>query len=179
MTNRTFPNTLSKSVRGLGFIVALVSWCLSTSSETHAPPSPENALIKLSRTRCYGSCPSYSVEVNAAGEVKFHGFHFVKSEGLHIRNIPPEKVSALVNEIVSAGFMDLTQKEVDECPDSWTDSPTAHLLVKFNGNENTIKHYHGCRGKDLYQTLIDLESRVDEVLETEIWIKGPPFVKGQ
>lgn len=158
----------------LVLISSLLSSCGDPNSLQVEFTEPDDILIRLSRTQCYGSCPVYTVEVTSSGEVRFTGYRYVEALGLHIEKIPAEAVTALAKEISNSGFMEITQEEVDECPSFGTDSPTALLKVQIGSTKNTIKHYLGCFGKPVHTTLWQLGQRVDETLNTSIWIKGQP-----
>lgn len=41
------------------------------------PAEPAGFSMQLSRSGCYGTCPSYSVVIHGDGKVEFHGKHYV------------------------------------------------------------------------------------------------------
>lgn len=132
---------------------------------THGDP-----VIQLRRTRCFGTCPAYTVKVTGDGSVIFKGFHYVRAFGYRSGQIAPDALEALAMEAVSEGFMELTQEQVDDCREIFTDAPSAFLTVRADGRENSIEHYHGCRGREIHEMLTRLERRVDEVLQTSKWV---------
>jgi hypothetical protein len=156
-----------------GFVIstALLAGCTEHASKPEAETGVE--FIRLSRTTCFGMCPVYTVEVSSKGVVHYEGELFVHQEGERSGSIEIKEVSDLGQEIIAAGFMDLTQEEVDECPEEWTDHPTAILTVRIDGRTKRISHYDGCEGSTLYDRLTKLEDRVDEVLQTAKWIEKP------
>jgi len=164
----------------LAFLLLLSFGCSDAQRETEAATpvssSPTAAVkvesIELSRTACYGSCPVYTVSVDASGEVHFEGEQYVAAEGERSSQLDAATIAALGEEILAAGFLEISQEQVDECPQMATDHPSAILTIRVDGQEHQIRHYHGCRGLDIYETLSALEDRVDEVLNTASWIKG-------
>src|SRR5262245_39804493 len=57
---------------------------------------PSDLLIKLERTQCDGSCPSYVVAIDAAGGVTWSGRDFVDCVGERHAQVPLSSVASLV-----------------------------------------------------------------------------------
>ena len=131
-----------------------------------------DAVIQLSRTVCFGVCPSYTVEVGVDGAVAFEGDEYVEARGLRCDSIEAEHVGKLVEAALRLGFMELTQAEVDECSGWWTDHPSVITTVNVDGRKKTIDYYLGCKNQ-VGKRLIQLADRIDLVLETARWV-GPP-----
>jgi hypothetical protein len=49
----------------------------TTSAATAAQHVPDDFVIKLERTSCFGECPVYSVNIDARGNVTYEGTKFV------------------------------------------------------------------------------------------------------
>ena len=64
-------------------------------AEAPPPPMPDDAVIELRRTRCYGTCPAYRVVIDARGHVSWEGEKFVRKEGKHAWDVAPEAVEPL------------------------------------------------------------------------------------
>lgn len=138
-----------------------------------APAPAQEVVVSLRRESCwFGKCPVYSVEARSDGWIEFQGHAHVAATGRHTAKVDPSLVARLAQEARDLGFLDLTQEEADDCPEYWTDNETVFLTVRIGDHENTIKHYHGCRGGDAGAMLESFEDRVDEVLFTARWVKG-------
>ena len=65
---------------------------------------PTDFSIKLSRSGCYGTCPSYSVVIHGDGKIEFHGGRYVSIPGDHQARIAPEAAARLLGRFRAAGF---------------------------------------------------------------------------
>src|SRR5262245_20437480 len=63
--------------------------------------------IRLERTSCYGSCPSYQVEIDGAGNVQYRGVDSVLARGSHHWTIPQDHVRALLALFQRADYFKL------------------------------------------------------------------------
>ena len=73
-------------------------------------PFPEkvdrNALeFQLERTRCFGSCPSYTVSIAGDGAVRYDGRALVLIPGHHTAQISPDAVTELIHQFQTANFL--------------------------------------------------------------------------
>jgi hypothetical protein len=58
---------------------------LRPSRRVAMPPYDQRFRIRLERGGCYGTCPAYSVDIAASGEVTFSGRDYVLVRGTHRR----------------------------------------------------------------------------------------------
>jgi hypothetical protein len=63
--------------------------------------------IRLERTGCYGSCPSYQVEIDGAGNVLYRGDEHVLARGQHRWTIPESGVRELLQLFRRADYFRL------------------------------------------------------------------------
>ncbi len=149
---------------------------------SNASEIPQNTIIKLSRTACFGACPIYTVTIDADGKIIYEGEKFVKKSGRVESHITQEQVKQLVAEIENADYFSLKDKYTDRsdgCPTNWTDSPAAITTIRLGEREKTIVHDYGCTERDkggesgrVYpHELYELESKIDEIVNTKQWIK--------
>lgn len=142
---------------------------------------PQNMMIKLARNYCSGTCPVYEVTVYADGKVVFEGKQNVKTQGKAEDQIGQEQVKQLIAEVEKAAYFSLNDKyknDRDGCTTSLTDKPSVNISIRFGGKEKTIDHYYYCReegkeinfGKVYPQPLYQLESKIDEIVNTKQWI---------
>lgn len=124
-------------------------------------------MISLERTACLGTCPVYTVQVDESGIVRYQGEMHVATHGTRMAKIPLADVMSLMNELLEAGFMEMTWG----CPQLSTCSSTAITIMRIDGREKVTRHYYGCEGDEVLEVLTKLEARIDEVLGTATWIE--------
>jgi len=123
--------------------------------------------ITLTRTRCYGMCPSYRVEIHGDGKVLYEGQGFVAVMGSHRGSIPKESVVELVNAFHDADYYSLQGEYV------WgaTDLPTYETSIEIDGRLKKVKDYAGWQiGMPL--AVSKLESEIDRLADTDRWTRG-------
>lgn len=127
--------------------------------------------ITLSRSMCFGACPSYKVDIAGDGTVTWTGERNVAVIGTRTATIPKEDVAALYEAFVKADFM--TLKDSYRAP--ITDLPEYRVGIRFDGHEKTVLDYMG-QGAGMPAAVSDLEKLIDKTAGTEKWIKAaePP-----
>jgi len=145
--------------------------------------APKETVITLERSQCFGTCPSYKLTVYGDGPVVYEGRKFVKVEGTVNDSVTQEQLKQLVAEFERADYFSLRDTyfdATDGCPVYVTDNPTANTSLELGGRKKTVRHYYGCREKDEDRTvggiypkkLYDLESKIDEIVNTARWVEG-------
>ncbi|HEY2961565.1 MAG TPA: DUF6438 domain-containing protein [Pyrinomonadaceae bacterium] len=131
-------------------------------------------VIILERTACYGFCPVYKLTIYDDGKVLYEGKDFVKHKGKAQGQIKQSELEALVREFERIDYLNLAENYTDDpknCPEQWTDNPSAITSLNWKGKNKTVRHYYGCRGSNVLEQLTALESKIDEVVNTDQWIK--------
>ena len=133
---------------------------------------PDDLLMTLERTVCFGVCPNYKLTVKADGSVLFEGITHTETKGTAEGKISEEKVRQLLKEFKEADYFNLTGDY--DCYQV-TDNPSAVTSIQINGKNKSIRHYYGCeQGSDEFKKelakLKQLESKIDEIVETKRWI---------
>lgn len=131
---------------------------------------PDDFVIKLERTSCYGACPVYSVSVDAKGWVTYEGKKFVRVVGRQTDQIPVNRVAELVATVDRIRFFELDNqyrfiRNADGTTTSVTDLPTTLVTVTRGGQTKQIEDYIGAP-----ESLHQLEKAVDEAARTKRWI---------
>jgi Domain of unknown function (DUF6438) len=136
---------------------------LTSLTGSHAPPQavPEDFVIKLERTACYGQCPVYSASIDARGNVTYDGTSFVRVAGRQTGRIPISNVAALVATVERIRFFELD----DRYRQLITDLPTTFVTVTRDGHSKRIEDYFGAP-----KSLKDLERQIDDLAGTARWI---------
>lgn len=131
-------------------------------------------VITLERTACFGTCPIYKLTIFDNGRVLYEGKDFVKRKGKAEGRITKAALEKLVREFNQIDYLNLDDEYVSEgknCPEWWTDNPSAVTSLNWKHKQKTIRHYHGCRGSRILDQLTALENKIDEVVNTKRWIK--------
>jgi hypothetical protein len=156
----------------------LLTLAVFVSTSAQQKPIPEDTLITLQRSVCYGTCPDYKLTIQADGTVIFEGGEFVKVKGVARGHISPDDLRNLIAAFEAASYFSLNdtyETEKDGCAEVWTDNPTTITSIRINGKTKTISHYYGCQtgtGSAVYPNgLTYLETKIDQIVGTEKWIK--------
>jgi len=156
-------------------------WCLlvavglaTTPAPTAAQDVPNDFVIKLERTSCFGECPVYSVSIDAVGNVTYEGTKFVRVEGRQTDRIQVSRVAALLATAERIGFFDLrdqyrTIRNPDGTETIVTDLPTAFVTITGGGQSKRVEDYIGAP-----QALKQLEQLIDDTAGTKRWIRLDP-----
>jgi len=130
--------------------------------------------ITLERTACFGTCPMYKVTVTSDGTVTFNGQRFTKTTGVAKGKISREEFRQLVAEFEKIKYFSLPDSYTPGtpvCPQRITDMPSANTSISLKGKAKGVMHYYGCGDKGALAQLTALETKIDEVLGTQKWIK--------
>jgi ankyrin repeat protein len=124
-------------------------------------------VVKLMRTTCLGTCPSYQVEVHGDGTVLYQGNAYVAFSGKHECTISQDKVRELVNAFRQADYYSLRDEYV------WgaTDLPTYISSIEIDGHSKKVKDYAG-EYVGMPLTVSDVEGSIDRLSEVERWTAG-------
>ena len=142
------------------------------NSQNQSEGIPDDLLITLERTACYGTCPIYKLIIKADGSILFEGERFTKTKGKAEGEISKEKVRKLIEEFKKVDYFNLNGKY--DCY-QMTDNPSAVTSIQINGKKKSIDHYHGCGdGNDKFEKelskLTELENNIDEIVGTQKWV---------
>jgi hypothetical protein len=133
------------------------------------PPEPSRFSIQLSRSGCYGTCPSYSVVVHGDGKIEFHGKRYVAIPGDYQARIAPEAAERLLERFRAADFFGFK----DEYRAGVTDNPTYCLELVIGAKKKTIIDYVGT-WVGMPTSISELEDAVDEAAGTDRWVSTGP-----
>jgi hypothetical protein len=121
--------------------------------------------IRLSRSVCYGRCPSYTVTVSRA-EIIFDGDAFVAATGRHTDMVDANEVRKLAKKFVDADFYSMDP----EYRAGVTDNPTYTLSISIDGHSKKVTDYVGA-WVGMPAVINELEDDVDALAQTDRWIK--------
>ncbi|MBI1213155.1 MAG: hypothetical protein GC190_16950 [Alphaproteobacteria bacterium] len=140
--------------------------------QDYGQPFPEiedrsSLRIGLARTGCFGTCPSYRVEIDGDGKVTYQGGAFVAIPGEHHASIDRRAVDGLVERFRRARFFTL----LDDYTASITDNPTYVISIAFDGRTKSVKDYVGLVA-GMPDAVHDLEDAIDRAAGTNKWLYG-------
>ncbi|CAM0998998.1 ankyrin repeat domain-containing protein [Rhodanobacter sp. Root179] len=124
----------------------------------------DQVTISLSRSGCFGTCPSYEVSIHGNGKVDYEGVGDVDVQGKHSFSIPPADVAALVENARRADLWSMRTSYSALI----TDSPTYVLILKMGQQRHEIEDYVG-RMVGMPVSVGDFEEEVDRVGRTFEW----------
>ncbi len=121
--------------------------------------------MSLTRTPCFGSCRSYSIEVRGNGDVIYRGRSNVLITGEHHSKISLHEVENLLDAFRSADYLSLK----DDYSQSVTDAPAYSTTIEFDGLKKSVGDYVGA-GAGMPDVVTELEQKIDEIAGTEKWL---------
>jgi len=140
----------------------------------HDCPTPDEAtsptliqsgdFVELSRSGCYGTCPSYTVKVSEDGSVLWNGSGFVEAVGERHSTITPEAAHALLEQFLAPRFWALC----GGYDASVTDNPTMQVEARIGGRSKKVWNY----AESAPQFERTFEDAVDAAAETHVWRHG-------
>lgn len=121
----------------------------------------------LSRTGCYGTCPSYEVEVHGDGAVLYEGRSFVAITGSHRASVSSDVVAEMVEAFRAADYFSLQDKYM------WgvTDLPTYTTSISIDGKTKEVVDYAG-EHVGMPASVTKLEKALDRLSGVERWTRG-------
>ncbi len=158
--------------KAAAFTCLLMTSLLSQSpgAQEPAPSTLKAAVIKMSRTACFGTCPVYDLELDGSGSVTYVGKKFVRVVGKRTAHIDPAKVAELIRQFHAINFFGLqdsymTMRNPNGTETVVTDLPSTFLSLTIGGKQKQIEDYYGTP-----EELIDLEDQIDKLANTQQWL---------
>jgi hypothetical protein len=124
-------------------------------------PPPQDAIITLHRTMCFGTCPVYRITIYGTGEVVYQGYYFVRVKGPRTAYISQGQVRALVEEFAELDFFDLEDSYIVPA----TDLPSTILSLSVDGRSKTVDVYGGGAPPEFY----DLVKAIEDAVTVHRW----------
>lgn len=174
---------ITSYLRTLTFILLLVlglliSGCVAGVGTPTTNPTENvfsDLVITMERTACHGTCPIYKLAIRGDGTVTYEGQDFVQVKGQQTASLSLAQIQELVSAFEQASFFTL----MDYTHVNTTDSPTVITSITLNGQSKTVNHYYG--DSSAPQALFDLESKIDEITNSNQWtgsVTSPPEETG-
>jgi len=150
--------------------LALTICVSSAGTAIQTPPPAGDTMVTLERTACLGTCPVYTVSIDALGNVVYEGKRHVRVTGRQTARISPSRIADILERAERLRFFDLENQYLEaDYPDgskgTVTDLPTTIITLTHAGRSKRIVDYYGAPAG-----LTDLERLVDEVAGTRQWV---------
>jgi hypothetical protein len=131
---------------------------------------PRDTLVQLQRTSCLGTCPVYTVTIDARGGITYEGERSVRVFGRRTAQIAPSVVATLLARAEGIRFFDMRDDyRVIQYPNgsfgSPSDMPTQIVTVTANGRTKRVEDYVAAP-----DALREFEREIDEAAGTKRWI---------
>ncbi len=123
--------------------------------------------ISLTRSMCYGVCPSYAVEVTGDGSVRYDGRNFVALRGVHSARLERQAIEKLYDQFRRADFFWLQ----DVYSARITDNAAYEIEISFDGHKKRVHDYVGL-SVGMPDAVTNLEQAVDDAVDIERWTLG-------
>ena len=124
-------------------------------------------VMTLSRSGCFGACPSYSVEIHGDGTVLYKGNSSVVFTGEHRDHLPPERVTEILDAFRDVDYFSLKDKYSYPV----TDCPTYTTSFQIDQVSKSVVDYVGIEA-GMPQSVSDLEDTIDRAAGTRKWTEG-------
>lgn len=121
--------------------------------------------IVLERTGCFGTCPSYKIDLHGDGQVVYVGRGYVDVEGKHAYRVPTEDVAKLVESLRTKDLWSMRPAYRAHI----TDNPTYVVTIDLGGNVHRIEDYVG-EAAGMPAVVTEFENEVDKVARSGMWL---------
>jgi HEAT repeat protein len=123
-------------------------------------------LAAITRSSCFGFCPSYSVHVLRDGTALYEGYGHVKVEGFASRRLTPAQLQAVVSAFEEADYFSLA----DRYP-VVLDAGSATLQFSHGGRTKSV--FHSVLSNPPRDAVVRLEQRFEEIVGCAEWVGTP------
>ncbi|WP_162225044.1 DUF6438 domain-containing protein [Erythrobacter sp. SG61-1L] len=147
----------------------LLAGCATVPQQTRTAPES----VTFEETACFGSCPIFSITLNADGSGVFEGTRFVAAKGEHRFTAKPAQVKAFLARIEPFRPEGIVEYGYDNCSvPVRTDSPSVRVTWQSEGGAEALSWYLGCAEPKAVKIKPDLygawkELPLDELVGTK------------
>ncbi len=144
-------------MRNLVILICILSLfsCRATKEEMDT-----SVVISMQKTKCFGACPVYTIDIYESGMVYFNGKENVDKIGEFKIRLSKKELNRLIDLFTENRFFDLQDKYVSDV----SDLPTTYVYFSHNGKRKRIMDYDGAP-----QNLKKLENEVSQLVKIPKW----------
>ena len=174
---------MRKQLLKAGLLIPLISVLAfsALAQESTSPRQPKQSeaqlrKISLSIDGCYGSCPSYSVELDDQGTVVFTGHAYTQLKGQQKKQIPPQafvQIQQLAAQIQLSKLDSNYGPNSVHCPIWRTDASGGSIQAQYAGQKALNYSWDdGCNPMPAsLQPLRQLATAIMQVANVHDWIR--------
>ena len=135
--------------------IILFLGCRATKEEMDS-----SVVISMQKTKCYGPCPEYTLDIYESGKVFFVGRENVDKIGEFEIKLSKKELNRLVDMFLQHNFFGLNEQYTSGA----TDLPTTYIYFAHNGKRKTVVDYDNAPPR-----LKKLEEEVSELIKIPKW----------
>jgi hypothetical protein len=153
----------------LGAIIVLgVIWLPGKGYGVSHSKNIKSLRVVMKRTKCYGTCPEYSVTVTGDGAVEYNGIQFVGKKGRQTANISSDQVVGLAKDLDRIDFFALEDKAFLWC----FDTPRVNVSVSVDGRMKTVSSDAYCTGREPghQAEFVRFTRELDQLVDSGKWV---------
>jgi hypothetical protein len=124
-----------------------------------------NLLVSLNRTPCFGSCPSYKVEIFEDGSVKYKGSGYVKRIGFFTAKADGDFIAQIMKQAASVSYMKFQNRYPAENIEI-ADLPQTISYVRMGKEGKLIQNK-----MDAPKELVAFERWLEKHIEGLVWVE--------
>jgi hypothetical protein len=149
----------------------IVAVLLLSAAGAYAQTVPPEFTVTLAETSCFGTCPVYSVRIDATGNVTYDGQRHVRVSGRQQALAPIANVAALLETVERIKFFDLEDsyrsiKTADGNQMIVTDLPSTFVTVTLGKRTKRIEDYIGTP-----EALRTFERQIIDATRVRRWVR--------
>src|SRR3954470_8810463 len=120
-------------------VASVLLLAIASTAAAQTRTIPADTVIRLQRTSCFGTCPAYTVTIDATGSITYEGERDVRVVGRETAGIAPASIARLLQ--VADRIQFFAQRDAYE--GDITDLPTTYVSMTTGGRTKKIKDYSG------------------------------------
>ena len=127
--------------------------------------SPQDVIITLERTACFGTCPDYRLSIYGDGKVVYEGHVYVRVEGTRTTYISKSKVRELVAEFERINFFGFENHYAFGA----FDLPSIIVTIDIDGKSKAVDVY-GAGDPGAPEEINNLIRKIEETVNVARWV---------
>ncbi len=140
--------------------------CPSRPMTLKLPKDLNSAEVHLSRGRCYGTCPAYTLALYGDGRAEYDGEMYVAVKGHQSYRVDQSGVRDLITRFRDIGFFGFC----GDYSETVTDEAAVETSLKIDGITKTVSVY----GRSAPDNLEDLDAQIDAIAGVSRFVNTPP-----